>query len=66
MNGDTEERLNALTTVQVVLSDGTAATHPGVDRFYISGNGTLILMGPHRTLIHAYATGVWAQHSVAE
>lgn len=47
--------------VAVTRADGLVDYWPNVERYQVSDDGALWLVGPHRKLIHAYADGIWAE-----
>ena len=55
----TEETLPT-TLLAVTRADGLVDYWPNVERYQAS-DGALWLIGPRRTLIHAYARGVWTE-----
>jgi hypothetical protein len=56
-----EERIQPV-TIRVVKRDGTTADHDGVERFFVTNNGTLMLMGPNRHFVAAYGVSTWAEY----
>ena len=55
------EQIDGPITMRVTTMLGNDI-HPNVASTFVSSNGTLVLSGPDKQFIHAYAAGHWLEY----